>query len=176
MPKSGQGRNMGFDFGLEKADSCFKRKHRWLFKIDQVSAQGTNALPPSKGARPNLSFKEMEAQHLTETVYFPGKPDWKPVNLTLYEIKTNQDHPVFQWIKKIYDPQQDSKWKASCDGFIVPNARLEMYDGCGKTIETWVFESVWPQSVEFGDLDMTSSELVVCELTLRYARAYISNN
>ncbi len=165
---------MGFDFGLEKPQSCFKRKHRWLFKIPGVCAEGVNALPPFKGARPNLSFKEMEAQHLHETVYFPGKPEWKPINLTLYEVKTTaQDHPVMQWIEKIYNPKTDAKFKPSCDGFKHDQVRLEMYDGCGETIETWIFENVWVQSVEFGDLDMSSGDLVVAELSIRYDRAYI---
>lgn len=168
-------RSMGFGFGLEKAHACFKRKHRWLFKIQGVSADGVNALPPTKGARPNLSFKEMEAQHLNETIYFPGKPEWKPVNLTLYEVKSESgkvQHPVLKWIEDVYIPKNGT-WKPSCDGFKKSQARLEMYDGCGETIETWIFENIWPQAVEFGDLDMASSDLVVCDLTLRYDRAYI---
>jgi hypothetical protein len=167
---------MGFDFGLQDPQSCFKRKHRWLFTIPDVSASGVNSLPPSKGARPNLSFKEGEAQHISETVYYPMKPEWKPVNLTLYEVKRPGGHPVFNWIEDIYNPAGDSQFLPSCDGFKQNQCTLEMYDGCGKVIETWVFENVWVQSVEFGDLDMASSDLVVCELTLRYDRAYVESN
>lgn len=163
--------NMGFDFGLDDPNVCFKRKHRWLFIIDDISASGANSLPPSKSARPNISFKEIEAQHLNETVYFPGKPDWKPVTLTLYESRNGQN-PVFDWLKDVYDPQQ-GKYVPSCDKFKKPDARLELYDGCGNVLEKWVYEAIWPQSVEFGDLDMTTSDLVVCELTMRYDRAYI---
>jgi hypothetical protein len=169
------GRKMGFDFGLESTEVCFKRKNRWLFIIPDISAEGVNTLPPSRGARPSLSFKEMEAQHLSETVYFPAKPEWKPITLSLYDIKKPGlvQNPVFEWVKKIYDPQKDSSWTAPCDGFKKKIARLELYDGCGTTIEQWVFESIWPQSIEFGDLDMASSEVVTLELTLRYDRAYI---
>lgn len=169
------GRKMGLDFGLESTEACFKRKHRWLLIIPDVSAEGINTLPPSRGARPNFSFKEMEAQHLNETVYFPAKPEWKPVSLSLYDIKKpgSTMHPVFEWIKEVYNPQQDSRWVPSCDGFKKNTARLELYDGCGKTIEQWVFESIWPQAVEFGDLDMASSDIVTLELTLRYDRAYV---
>lgn len=166
---------MGFDFGLERGDTCLKRKYRWLFKIPDVSAEGVNTLPPSKSARPNLTFKEMEVQHLNETVYFPSKPDWKPVNLTLYEVKSPAIHPVFEWLKEIYDPENDARWRPSCDGFKKREATLELYDGCGSVLETWIFESIWPQAVEFGDLDMSLSDVVICELTLRYDRAYIQN-
>jgi len=174
--------NMGFDFGLDDPNVCFKRKHRWLFIIEGISADGSSSgvdsLPPSKSARPNISFKEIEAQHLNETIYFPGKPEWKPVSLTLYESR-NGKNPVFNWLKNIYDPNQ-GKYSASIISnvkdeikFKKPTARLELYDGCGGVIEKWVYEAIWPQSVEFGDLDMATSDLVVCELTLRYDRAYI---
>lgn len=173
MPKSGSGRNMGFDFGLENPNACMKRKNRWLFKIPDVSADGISSLPPSKAARPSLSFKEIEIQHITETIYYPGKPEWKPVTLTLYDLKTNALHPVFEWLIELYDPQNDSAYGPSCDGFKKPEATLELYDGCGEKIESWKFETVWPQAVEFGELDMASSDVITCDLTLRYDRAYI---
>lgn len=175
MARSGDGRNMGMDFGLEKGDVCFKLKNRWLFKIEDISADGINSLPPLKSARPNISFKEIEAQHLTETIYFPGKVEFKPITLTLYDIKKEQNHPILEWLYKLYNPKEQSVYKPSCDGFKKPRATLELYDGCGNIIETWVYETVWPQSVEFGDLDMASSEVITCDITLRYDRAYIEN-
>lgn len=167
------GRNMGFDFGLSDPNACFKRKNRWLFKITDISADGINSLPPSKASRPSLSFKEIEVPHLNETIYMPGKPDWKPVTLTLYDLKKNV-HPIFNWLAQIYNPKNDSFSGASCDGFKKPEGILELYDGCGDILESWVFESIWPQSIEFGDLDMTSGEVITCDLTLRYDRAYIN--
>lgn len=166
--------NMGFDFGLDDPNVCFKRKNRWLLIIEDVSADnsGVNSLPPLKSARPNISFKELEAQHLNETIYFPGKPEWKPINLTLYESK-NRQNPVFKWLKDVYDSQK-GEYVPSCDKFKKPTAKLELYDGCGCILETWVYENIWPQTVEFGELDMTTSDLIVCEVTLRYDRAYIS--
>ena len=166
---------MGFDFGLDDSNTCFKRKNRWLFKITGISADdpptGIDSLPPSKAARPSVSFKELEAQHVTETVYFPGKPEWKPITLSLYDLKKNK-HPVFEWLKGVYDPNGET-YKPSTDGW-KKQCTLEMYDGCGNVIEKWTFDNAWPQSIEFGDLDMTSSEVLTCEVTLRYDRAYIS--
>jgi hypothetical protein len=162
---------MGPDFGLGDDDVCFKRKFRWLLTIPEVSAEKISTLPPLKSARPSLSFKEMEAQHVSETIYFPGKPEWKPISLSLYDIK-KPTHPVFDWIKKLYDPQAGT-YQFSCEGFKKDRATLELYDGCGEVIETWIFENVWPQSIEFGELDMTASEFLTCDLTLRYDRAYI---
>jgi len=176
---------MGWDYGdttaLNDPKVCFKRKNRWLFFIDNVSARkkedgsGCPCLPPFKGGRPGLTFKEMDAQHINETIYFPSKPDWKPINLSLYDIKKNKN-PVIEWIKKAYEVSKDgSTWKPSASGFKIGKCELELYDGCGETIEKWVLENVWPNSIEFGDLDMSSSEVVTIDLTLRYDRAYLES-
>jgi hypothetical protein len=168
------------NMGLGKvgaSDTCFKRKYRFLFRINDISgdtSDGVNALPPLKSARPSLSFKEMEAQHLNETIFYPSKPEWKPVNLVLYDIK-GSTNPVWKWITKAYDPSLDNGgWKPSVSsGFKIGRCSLEMYDGCGSVIEKWVFEGAWCQNIDFGDLDMSSSEVSTIDLTLRYDRAYI---
>jgi hypothetical protein len=168
------GRPMGMDFGLEKGDTCFKMRYRWLFKIPDISASGTNSLPPEKAARPSLNFKEMEVQHLNETLYYPSKPDWKPINLTLYDIKGPDEHPVFKWLQEAYNPC-DGKWKPSGSGQFKKTADLELYDGCGNLMELWTYENIWPQNVEFGELDMSNSEYVTADVSLRYDRAFIAD-
>lgn len=167
-------RTMGFDFGLDSADTCFKRKNRWLFTIFGISADESSALalPPSKANRPSVSFKEIEVQHVTETIKLPGKPDWKPITLTLYDLR-KEKNPVFQWIKNVYDSENGFYFPSS-DFFKKPNSRLELYDGCGNVIEGWILENIWPQNIEFGELDYSSSEVVTCDLTLVYDRAYIT--
>lgn len=166
---------MGFQFGLEKASLSHMRKFRWLLKIPDVSAQGTDALPPSKSARPSLSFKEMEAQHLNETIFFPAKPEWKPINLTLYDIK-NGSSPVFKWLNHIYKVSNSAAtWAPSCEGF-KRQMVLEMYDGCGCIQEKWIYENAYPTTIDFGDLDMASSEVCMIDMTIRYDRAYIDES
>ena len=162
---------MGLCFGLESSTLCIKRKFRWAFTIPQVSASSIGSLPPSRAARPNLAFKEIEVQHATETVYYPGKPDWKPINLMLYDTSGSSTHPVFEWLRYLYDPSNDSKYNGA--SAIVRTADLSLLSGDGKVIESWVFETLWPQAIDFQDLDMNSSEICTCDVTLRYARAYI---
>lgn len=165
-------KTMGMDFGLDGESACYKKKNRWLFIIPKISAdESVECLPPFKSSRPQFSFKELEAQHITETIYFPGRPEWKPITLFLYDLKKDTENPIFKWLKELYDPRQGT-YKPSCDGW-KKDGTLEMYDGCGNVIETWTFENIWPQQIEFGDLDMGTSDLATCDLTLRYDRAYI---
>ncbi len=163
---------MAMDFGLPTPSSNLlcKRKFRWLLKIDGVSGQ-IGTLPPMKSARPSLSFREMEIKHLTETIYYPARPEWKPIQLVLYDVSLD-GNPIFDWIKKVYDPEAGDWFPVTQNKFL-KDARLEMYDGCGNIIEKWTYENAWPQVAEFGELDMGNHDVVTCDLTLRYARAFI---
>ncbi len=180
--------SMGLDAGLNTR-AC-KRKHRWLMSIDGVSGTSTSGaitvLPPQRGARPQLIFKEMVAKHLNEDVYYPAKPDWKPVNLTLYDIKTDnsgdsvEGHPVFNWIRDIYIPADAGgadvgSWVPPIPAFLGRDTRLQLFDGCGNILETWVYKQAWPQSINFQDLDMGNSQILTCDLTLRYVRAFVES-
>lgn len=166
---------MGFDFGLESPLCCFKRKYRWLLKIPEISATGVETLPPTRAARPSLTFKTLEAQHMHETIYFPAKPDWKPITLTLFDIKKNVN-PVIKWIKELYSvDNKDVIYKYATNGF-KKDAEIEMYDGCGEIIEKWVLENVFIESAEFGELDHSDSAILYIDLSLRYDRAWIEES
>lgn len=165
---------MGLQFGLEGKGKFCKRQHRWLFAIPGVcsdNSPGVNALPPEKSARPNLSFKEMNVNHISEDVYYPAKPDWKPITITLFDL-SNSQHPVFNWLEQIYVPSRGTFASANSGSFI-KECDLKLLDATGQIIETWVFEDAWPQSINFQTLDMTVSAVTMCDITLRYARAYI---
>lgn len=195
---------MARDMGLGvigDRNTCFRQQNRWMFRIadqsggeiigDTSNNAGRPMLPPSKAARPNLELKEMEVRHVTETVFYPGRPEWKPLNITLYHIGPFQHDPVWDWILSMYDPQpavaDNAVWKTPVvygnpTTTIQPGAPrqlmqnraiLELYNGCGDVLERWVYQTVWPQTVDWGMLDMSSSDVVYIDLTLRYARAYV---
>lgn len=163
---------MGLEFGLEQGKYC-KRKFRYLFYIDSVSAEGANALPPLTASRPNLRFREMIAKHVSEEVYYAARPEWQPVNLVLYDLNNGNSHPVWDWVKEIYDPENGT-FDVPNAGEFIKEARVELFDGCGNRIETWNFEDVWPQATNFQTLDMNDSGIVTVDITLRYVRAYRS--
>lgn len=166
---------MGMDFGLNSPNICLPQKNRWLFTISGVSADrySVNCLPPSKSARPSLGFKEIEVKHLTESIFYPIRPEFKPVELTLYDIRGNNS-PVFSWIRhNLYSPE-DATWNPS-SGFF-REAILSLYDGCGNVLEAWKYQNCWPKDIEWGELDMNSVDVLTVKITLRYARAFLCTN
>src|SRR5262252_2558280 len=108
----GDGQPMGISWNT---NACWRRKNRWLLRIDDICDDGTDVLPPQKSARPSLTFKEVETQHLNETIFYPSKPDWKPVSLVLYDVASSGTNPVFSWVRIAYDPQPGT-WNPSCSG------------------------------------------------------------
>ena len=172
---------MGMQMGLEGTGQYCKRQNRWVFTVPEVigdlggGSGGLNCLPPEKSARPNISFKETSVQHISEEVFYPVKPDWKPITITAFDLKKSK-HPVWNWLKYLYDVSNDAKFyppNNTPQGFI-KKCSLVLVDGCGIEVEKWTYEDCWPQSVNFQTLDMTQFGVVMCEVTLRYARAYIN--
>lgn len=164
--------SMGLDGNIPSLN--FKRKNRWMFSITDVAGvSSTSALPPKASARPSISFKEVEFQHLNESIWYPMKPEWKPITLVLFDLACNTNG-VFEWIQLYYDPTQDGSNTMAFPGtFKKSSASLELYSGCGDVLETWTYDNPYPQNIEFGELEMESSDIVVVTMTLRYDRAYL---
>ena len=181
------GQPMGLNSLVAGDQVTFKRKFRWLFTIPDVTPQGMAAIPSIKSARPHYTFKEHGVQHLAEEIFFPMKAEWKPITLTLYDIGRTI-HPIVEWISMVYTMNNGNgefEWYPSSPGKTANGGgtgaqigttfkrtcKLELFDGCGATIEKWKFENAWPQSVDFSDLDYGSSDVLLCTVTLRYDRA-----
>ena len=190
------------DMGLGvvgQREVTFRRKFRWMFEIEGIVGQELPMLPPLKSARPSISIKEMEVRHLDEVVFYPGRQDWKTINLTLYHVQC-QNNPIYEWLKTLYDPT-DAEDPFKCglisdltrsqkavlrdigllkdtdiqrSEFIKRNANCTLYNGCGDIMEEWTYECVWPTSIDWGELHMESSDIVFVDLTLRYARAFVN--
>jgi hypothetical protein len=162
--------NMGIG-ELGSSNTCYLRKFRWQISILNRNGLTFDILPPSKAALPSVSFKEMDFQHLTETVYLPGKPEFKPLNVSLYGIK-RRVNPVSNWLKEIYNPGLGIHSYPNESSFI-KEINLNMLSPGGDIIDTWVYEDCWLQHVEFGDLDMSDSQVVTIDLSIRYSRGYL---
>jgi hypothetical protein len=165
---------MGFGVPEWNGLSCIpKRKFHWVFSIPGIS--GSSGLPCKVGARPSINFREIEIQHVNEIIYFPGKPEWKQLQLTLFDIEENETgatHPIMQWIEAAYDPRGGDWFPSFNNAFRKQTGTLTMLDGCGEPGEMWSFDGLWPQTADFGELDMSNYDIATCEVTLRYDRAY----
>ena len=193
--------NMGIGFASQV---LFKRQNRFIMYIPGITHTLTGqraiskALVEEKSARPNISFKEVEVPHLIETIYFAGRPDWKPLKVTLYDVSNG--NPAWDWIRSLYgvyhiedfntggrSPSNSNisvQYKGSLNATSLAGGSLDesqtfkrtiqifMLDGCGNAIESWTYMHAFPTDIEFGETDMSANDVMKVNLTLRYDRAY----
>lgn len=145
-----------------------KRKFRFTLEI----ATPCGNVPASfvkVAARPSLDIDETELNFLNGVTWIPGKGKWQPITVTYYDTNSNNMGGLLSWIATVYDFTDPINLKQSEKAGWNGTALLTMYDGCGGPMERWLLGSVWPQSVNFGDLDYGNSEEATIELTLKYS-------
>lgn len=163
------------DMGLGKLGDpsiIYKRKFRWTFKIEKVCNNTTVDDSFVKlAARPNLTIEETEINRLNAKGWIPGKASWETITITYYDVATIENAGLWKWLASVYDFTDPVKLKmGSMRRDYAARGVLKLYDGCGALIETWVLDDMWPQAINFGELDYSSSEEVNIELTLRYSQ------
>lgn len=179
---------------LGGSDIVFKRKYRWTFVLNSPCGGSIPEYTVKLAARPNLTIEETEINFLHGKMWIPGKGSWETITVTYYDLGGDGGSltGLWSWLATVYDftdpvnLKQSSKRGnslpapgsgATGGGIAAPGATgggyagtgvLTLFDGCGKSMERWTLGGVWPQSINFGDLDFSSSEEVTIELTLRY--------
>jgi hypothetical protein len=177
-----QGQPMGFyrgEWGSDGTTLNFnpKQKSRWLFQIQNITSgdAGSGPLPCIRASRPKLQFRQMQAEHLNETISYPSKPDWQPIQIVIYDRCISFEHPIMTWLRQQYDPSPVgcSAWYPCIDPLSFKTcAQLLLLDGCGNIVESWTLEHCYPENVDFGELDMSNMEIITADVTLRYDRAF----
>jgi len=156
---------------LGGANLVYKRKFRWTFRITDLCNGGSVDEHFVKlAARPNLTIEETEINFLNAKKWIPGKGAWETITVTYYDVATNDNKDLWNWLASVYDYTDNVGLKmGSRQGDYAGNAELVLYDGCGTRLEKWNLYDVWPQAMNFGELDYSTSEESTIELTLRYS-------
>lgn len=157
---------------IGRNDITFKRKFRFTFEIQGFCNNQKNIVPEyfvKVASRPNLSIEETEINFLNAKTWIPGKASWETIAVTYIDVAHTDMQSLWNWLATVYnftDPinlgQGDKiDWDAT--------GVLSMYDGCGILIEQWQLQHMWPQAIDFGDLDYSTSDEATIELTLRFS-------
>jgi len=152
-------------------DLVFKRKFRWTFRIDEIcGSQRVEEHFVKLAARPNLTIEEQEINFLNAKTWIPGKAAWETITVTYYDVASNDNNALWNWLASVYDytdPVQLNMGSSRANYGAIGN--LVLFDGCGTRIEKWTLGDLWPQAINFGELDYSASEEATVELTLRYS-------
>jgi len=159
----------------------FKRQFRWTFRVRNICGEGQGLTENfvKLAARPSLDIEETEIDYLHGKTWIPGKGAWQNITVTYYDVNTNQLQPLFRWLSSVYEfgtaqapvtlRMASKREDYSAEGV------LTLFDGCGTAMEKWSLRHLWPQSVNFGELDYASSDICTVELTMRYTNVKYEN-
>jgi len=169
-----QGMGVG-EVGVGDLNTIYKRKFRYTLEIKGVGACDF-LIPPhfvQVANRPQISIEEVDVHFLNHKSIWPGKPSWEPMTATYFDavgpVEANQLPQLLKWLTGVYNFDDRNELMTTKREDYLGEATLELYDGCGKRMEQWIMFDCWPQAINFGDLDMSSSEVVGIELTMRYS-------
>ena len=95
---------------------------------------------------------------------FPGDGTENYITVTYYESDLAFD--MLSAICAVFNRLFENSYAS------VGTGKLTLYDGTGEIIEEWGLQGLSVRSIDFGDLDFTSSDATTfVELTLKYRRA-----
>lgn len=154
------------------------QKNRWRVTFANLGG-GTDSQPVSmqavKIARPQLSYQEIELHRYNSTAYVAGKHKWEPMPLSLEADVSGSALAVLQ------AQHQKQQWLIGAEGQWLAAAGegslykfvtyLDQLDGNEQVVEKWTIEGCWIQNNNWGELDYTTGEAVVVDLTLRFDHA-----
>ncbi len=153
-----------------------RRKHRWRFTLLGNTIKQPAVLFLQKASRPNFKLEEAIMHHDQEQSYYAGKQSWEPIAITFYDAEQTPDvsQEVFKWVTKVIPTgltQQGGRVTVNVPSVYKQPSELQMIDGKGAATETWSLKGSWPASTNWGELDYTSSEIQLVEISVRFDRA-----
>lgn len=146
----------------------FKRKFRWTFEVEGAFKVERHFVKVA--ARPNLTVEETEINFLHAKGWIPGKAAWETVTVNYYDVASNENQNLWNWLASVYDFTDPVALKmGTMRADYAATGTITMYDGSGTSLEQWTLKDLWPQAINFGELDYSSSEECNIEVTLRFS-------
>ena len=157
---------------LEPQDIMFtpfepKLKNRFIMQIDGVPAYMIKT-----AARPQITFDEVELNHMNVTRYVKGRTQWQPIDITLYDpIVPSAAQQVIEWIRLSHESVTG---RDGYSDFYKKEVKFSLLGPVGDTVESWTLVGAYIQSANFGDLAFEDSTPVEITCTLRYDYAILN--
>ena len=122
-------------------------------------------------ALPTYTFEEVEAMTINGRSYFAGAATFEAMSITTKDLINGKTAAAWlEWSKRVYNVKTGRLGLAS-DYKRMGN--VFQYAPNGWNERKWTFEGLWPQTINFGTLDLSASTTInMIEVTLRYDKAY----
>ena len=143
-----------------------KTKNRFVMYIDGIPSYFVKT-----ANRPNITFEEIELNHINVKRYVKGKASWQPLDITLYDpIVPSGAQAVIEWIRLGHESVTG---RDGYSDFYKKDVEFNLLGPVGDVVEKWSLKGTYIQSANFGDLDWSVSEPAEITCTLRYDYAVL---
>jgi len=160
-----------------------KRKFRWYLQFGTPNGTGDSPLQlaAKKIDKPKFEISTTPHKFINHTFFFPGRLEWKPITATFADI----GGPDSDIANILFSKIEEAGYKIpnrgrDCRASITKNKSVIAFgsvftivqtDGEGNDVEKWQLQNPWISTIEFGDLDYTSEDLIEITMTIVYDAA-----
>lgn len=148
--------------------AIWKTKFRWTFylqpKCPGFRPIGISALKSAK--RPSMKIDPIEITYLGNKVYVPNIKGIEELSVVYLDVSNNtlESSALYDYIGAVYTSGTSAVKDYTASGI------LTLYDGCLQGLEQWIFDDLWPTSVDFGDLGYEDNSLAEIAISFRYSQ------
>ena len=152
-----------------------KRVYRWLFFF-----AGVPQWLVKKVTKPSFEVSETVHEFLIHKFYYPGRVTWNEVKVTLADpVQPDSAATMMQLLQNSgYRLPLDPNTTQTISKVHAVNALgrvlIQQLGPDGESIEEWTLVNAWIKSVELGELDYSSDDMIDVSLTIRYDWAEIN--
>jgi len=163
-----------------------KRSFRYYFSFtgngDGAGANKIETYAIKAVKKPSFTVSEVPHQYVAHTFYYPGRITWNTIDVTFVDPVVPDQSAVIT--NMLVDGgytrptnETNSRGSFSKQKFVtaVGTPKITQIDADGNTIEIWTLNNSFITSVDYGQLDYSSEDLVVISATIRYDYATFEN-
>ena len=157
---------------LLSADDVFftpfepKLKNRFVMIIDGIPAYLIKT-----AARPQITFEEVELNHMNVKRFVKGKGTWDTIEITLYDpVVPSAAQAVMEWIRLSHESVTG---RDGYSDFYKKDVSFQVLGPVGDVVEEWTLKGAFIQTANFGDLSFDDIAPVEIQLTVRYDYAIL---
>ena len=143
-----------------------KTKNRFIMDIDGIPSYFVKTMN-----RPQITFEEIELNHINVKRYLKGKGTWEPLEITLYDpIVPSGAQAVMEWVRLHHESVTG---RDGYSDFYKKEIVFNTLGPVGDKVEEWTLKGAFISAATFGDMDWATEDPVQIELTIKYDYAIL---
>ena len=144
-----------------------KTKNRFAMYIGEIPAYFVKT-----ANRPQITFEEIELNHINVKRYLKGKATWEPLEVSLYDpIVPSGAQAVMEWVRLHHESVSG---RDGYSDFYKKKIKFQLLGPVGDVVEEWKLVGAFIQTANFNDLDFANgTDVADISLTLRYDYAIL---